>query len=611
MASINGTNYLWYYDHPYNVTLINDNTVVTKPVSVIPNRINFLNVFVGGKGRDNKLIKILSKNDFIKEYGKPDILKYGQPILNAYASIVDQFSYAYCMRVMPSDACYSNIFINAKYKVNDDGNFEVKIVTNASKMNNANHFQSIMDAQAKLEADEAGYKTVPLFAIRSLGRGSYGNSYRIRLTNAFTRKTQTFRRYLLELLDVEEGNVVVEAFEGCLYDHTSNVTSYLMEDVLDRDESGSQKIGILVNEDAWEVLYEEYKSCFKTAAEKVAMPELKQFDPIFGINNDQSTQPKLTIVTEENNILDRLDGITLVCGDNGSLDNPGDKTVDEIVEDLYLKAFAGELDKSIMSPRRTPVRFMLDANYPLSVKRAMVQLGLKRYDAMVYLDAGLITTHDEAIIFGEDTADLNYRIVSKSYQHYEIRDPFSGKRVPVTMTYDLACNLAKHIELYGSETAYTGETYATLKGAIKNSLVPVLDEYDEDLKEKLYDLRLNYYEAIAENVFCRGVQQTAQDLESDLSEESNMLLLLEIKDIAERETISRRYNFAEPEDRQLYGEVLTERIKPYRESVRSIEVFYDMSREEEMRNFIHCYIQLTFKTLLKSSIIEINVNSRV
>lgn len=611
MASINGTNYLWYYDHPYNVTLINDNTVVTKPVSVIPNRINFLNVFVGGKGRDNKLIKILSKNDFIKEYGKPDILKYGQPILNAYASIVDQFSYAYCMRVMPSDACYSNIFINAKYKVNDDGNFEVKIVTNASKMNNANHFQSIMDAQAKLEADEAGYKTVPLFAIRSLGRGSYGNSYRIRLTNVFTRKAQAFRRYLLELLDVEEGNVVVEAFEGCLYDHTSNVTSYLMEDVLDRDESGSQKIGILVNEDAWEVLYEEYKSCFKTADEKAKMPELKQFDPIFGINNDQSTQPKLTIVTEENNVLDRLDGITLVFGDNGSLDNPGDKTIDEIVEDLYLKAFAGELDKSIMSPRRTPVRFMLDANYPLSVKRAMVQLGLKRYDAMVYLDAGLITTHDEAIIFGEDTADLNYRIVSKSYQHYEIRDPFSGKRVPVTMTYDLACNLAKHIELYGSETAYTGETYATLKGAIKNSLVPVLDEYDEDLKEKLYDLRLNYYEAIAENVFCRGVQQTAQDLESDLSEESNMLLLLEIKDIAERETISRRYNFAEPEDRQLYGEVLTERIKPYRESVRSIEVFYDMSREEEMRNFIHCYIQLTFKTLLKSSIIEINVNSRV
>ena len=612
--AINGTNYLWYYDHPYNVTIINDNTVVERPKTSIPNRINFLSVFTCGKGRDNKLIKILNKNDFVKEYGRPDILKYGQPMLNAYGSIVDSYSYAYCMRVMPLNACYSNIIVCIKYKINDDGNFEVRIENNSIMgLNNESQFQGIMDGFNKFEEDEEGFKCIPLFALRSLGRGSYGNAYRIRLTNIFTRKEQPFRRYFLELLDVDEGNVVVESFEGCLYNHTSsaNTTSYLMSDVLDRDVEGTERLGIIVNEDAWETLYEEYAKCFKTAAEKAQLPELKQFDPIFGINNNKTVQPKLVISTEENCVLDRLDGIPMMNGNNGDFDNPGDKTIEEIVEELYIQAFAGKLDKSILSSRRTPVRFMLDANYPLNVKREMVNLGLKRYDCMVYLDAGLITTHDEAIIFGEDTVDLNYRIVSKHYQHYEIRDPFTGKRVPVTMTYDLACNLARHIEVNGSERAYAGETYATLKGAIKGSLVPVLDEYDEELKEKLYDLRLNYYEAVAENVFCRGVQQTAQDLESDLSEESNMILLFEIKDIAERETISRRYNFAEPEDRQLYAEILNERIKPYRESVRSIEVFYDMTKEEEQRNFIHCYIQLTFKTLLKSSIIEINVNSRV
>ena len=100
---INGTNYL-DYDHPYNVTIINDNTVIQRNNTVIPNRINFLNVFMGGKGRDNKLLKMMSKSQFVSEYGKPDASKYGQPILNAYASIVDQYSYAYCMRVMPNDA---------------------------------------------------------------------------------------------------------------------------------------------------------------------------------------------------------------------------------------------------------------------------------------------------------------------------------------------------------------------------------------------------------------------------------------------------------------------------------------------------------------------------
>ena len=608
---INGTNYL-DYDHPYNVTIINDNTVIQRNNTVIPNRINFLNVFMGGKGRDNKLLKMMSKSQFVSEYGKPDASKYGQPILNAYASIVDQYSYAYCMRVMPNDACYSNIIVLAKYKVNDDGNFEVKLETKGvGGLNNAANFQSIMDKERNDEADEAGFKTLPLFAVRSLGRGRYGNSYRIRLTNVFTRRNKVYRTYLFELLDVDEGNVVVESFEGCLYDQAVNNASYIMNDMVDRDVNGSSRVAVLVNEDAWEVMYEEYKTCFKNADEKETLPNIKHFDPIYGVGNNKVKQPKLVISTEEDAVLDRLDGISLLGGNDGILENPGDKTMEEIAEELYLKAFAGDLDRAILSARRTPIRFMLDANYPISVKRQMVQLGLKRYDCMVYLDAGLISSHDEAFIFGEETADLNYRIVSKSYQHYEIRDPFTGKRVPVTMTYDLACNLAKHIELYGSETAYTGETYATLKGAIKGSLVPVLDEADEDIKEKLYDLRLNYYEAIAENVFARGIQQTAQNDESDLSEENNMIMLLEIKEIAERETISRRYNFAEPEDRAQYSDVLNERIKPYRESVRSIDVFYDMTQEEERRSIIHCYIQLTFKTMIKSSIIEINVNSRV
>ncbi len=131
------------------------------------------------------------------------------------------------------------------------------------------------------------------------------------------------------------------------------------------------------------------------------------------------------------------------------------------------------------------------------------------------------------------------------------------------------------------------------------------------MKEKLYDAKLNYYEAVAENVFARATQQTAQSINSDLSEENNMLITLEIKDIAERETISRRYNFAEPSDRALFTEVLNERVKHLRELVRSVEVYYDMSAEEEAKSVIHCYIQVIFRTMAKSSIVEINVNKRV
>lgn len=596
------------YDHPFNVTIINDNSALERKSQVVPDRVNYLCVFVGGKGRDNKVLKMTTKADFIKEYGKPDALKYGQPILNAYASITDAYSHAYCMRVMPLDALYSNMIVSVKYKV-ADGNLEVKLVRETEMaLNNAGQFESIFMQKRNDEEDEAGYKTIPLMAVRSLGKGVYGDSLRVRLTGVFRKKSVIdYRPYRLEVLDVEEGNVVVETFDGCLYDYASNSRSLLLSDIVDGETSYSTRIGIHVNEDAFQMLYDEYVKLFE--GEECPISNYREFDPVFGYHNNQTKLPKLVINNEEFAI-DRIDGVPLMGGDDGSFAD-GIDLEGELLEDLYIKAFSGELDKNILSPRRVPVKYILDANYPLAVKRQIVQLAVARYDAFVYLDAGILTTHDEALIFGEDTIDLNYRIVSKGYQHYQIRDPFNGKKVEVTYTYHLASALARHIELVGSHVPFTGEAYALLSGAVKNSLLPVIDEYNEDMKEQLYDLRLNYYEALGENVYARGTQVTAQDLDSDLSEEHNMVMTLEIKDIAEKETISRRYNFAEPEDRQLFTEVLTERTKSYRDVVRSISVLYDMTEEEEARSILHCYVEITFKTIAKSSIVEININKRV
>lgn len=90
-----------------------------------------------------------------------------------------------------------------------------------------------------------------------------------------------------------------------------------------------------------------------------------------------------------------------------------------------------------------------------------------------------------------------------------------------------------------------------------------------------------------------------------------MMIVLEIKDIAERETIARRYNFADAEDRALFKEVLNERVRYMRELVQELDVLYNMSETEEKKSIIHCYIDVTFKSIFKSSIIEINVNKRV
>jgi hypothetical protein len=598
------------YEHPFNVTLINDNSAIPRPVQTVPERVNYLCVFAGGKGRDNKIVKITNKADFVKEYGKPDMLKYGQPILNAYASIVDAYSHAYCLRVMPFDACYANLFVSVKYKV-EDGILKVKYVRETEMgVNNQEHFEGVLDQKRNDEEDEAGFKTLPLMMIHCLGRGVWGNSLRVRFTNLFRRKTVIdYRQYRMEVIDADQGNVIIESFDGCLYDHAVEGRSYFLPDVVEGDSVYSDKVKVVANPDVFEDLYAVYAQLCEENGVENEVGNYKLFDPIFGVDNKKVKIPYMEIDNSEL-ALDRLDGVPLMGGDDGAFANGIDQD-SELLEDLYIKAFAGELDKNVLSSRRTPVKFMLDANYPLAVKRAMVNLALKRYDALVYLDAGIIHTHEEALIFGEDTKDMNYRIVSKCYQHYQIREPLYGKKVEVTMTYHLACALAKHCELNGSHIPFTGERYGLLTGAVRHSVLPVLDEYDENRKEELYDLRLNYYEALADDVYARGTQQTAQDLESDLSEEHNMIVTLEIKDIAEKETIATRYNFAEPSDRQLYTEVLTEKTKKYRDLVRSINVLYSMTKEEEARSVLHCYVEVVFKTIAKSSIVEININRRV
>ena len=51
---INDGNPIYNYDHPFNQTIINDNTIEHTVKTSVPDRVNYMCVFVGGKGRDNK-----------------------------------------------------------------------------------------------------------------------------------------------------------------------------------------------------------------------------------------------------------------------------------------------------------------------------------------------------------------------------------------------------------------------------------------------------------------------------------------------------------------------------------------------------------------------------
>ena len=133
-----------------------------------------------------------------------------------------------------------------------------------------------------------------------------------------------------------------------------------------------------------------------------------------------------------------------------------------------------------------------------------------------------------------------------------------------------------------------------------------------EIKEELYTNRFNFIECVSEDTYVRAVQGTSQSTWSDLSEENNVAVLLEMKRMLEEFVSSKLYNFAEAADRIRFTEDADRMFSSFRNrKVRSFDVYFDMNAFEEERSILHCYLAVVFRTMAKRGIIEIDINKRV
>ena len=389
--------------------------------------------------------------------------------------------------------------------------------------------------------------------------------------------------------------------------------SYFLDDLINDEDEGSTKINVYTDVDNFEKILEVYNT---NSENPDLIPETA--DILFGKNKLGVVINDINISTEQGSTvgtvisLDDVNGIPLESGDNGNF-GPGvdPSTKEQAIEDGYLAAFSGKLDKGVLSTRRFPVRYFYDANYSENVKSALIALVNKREDCQLYLDAGIQPSTEAILTWAEQLKGKRGRLISTECQHYDIKDPLTGKRITMTTTYFLASIMSRVLEENGLNTAITGEAYAKLSGHIKNSLYPIIDADDKEVKEKLYNLRVNYFEAIGENSFIRATQSTSQEINSDLSEENNMRVTLDIKRNLEAMNLSKIYNLAEPEDRKLFKEAADRLIAEYRGMCRDAQVDFAMNSYEEERSILHCYLSIVFKSMVKVGIIEIDINPRV
>ena len=321
-------------------------------------------------------------------------------------------------------------------------------------------------------------------------------------------------------------------------------------------------------------------------------------------------------------MFDSIKGLVLKNGNNGYFDTPrtvqddgGHQTtwtLEQEYEDALLKAYNGTHDRRILSPKRIPVSAFFDANYPYTVKNVIVDLAKTRNDCRVYLDTGIITSFSNSIVKGliKNYGVFDNHMVSVDVQNYEVREYSTNKRCNVTISYFTSGEYVDHITENGMHIPFVRGN-CTLTGHIKDSLQPIVEEYDNDLKERLYNNRLNYFECIGENTFYRAVQNTTQKAETDLLEESDSTILYTLKRMVEKDTESQIYNFSDESVRKDFVTVEKAKYASWIGSiVQSLEFNFATSEYEFNHSILHLYLAVVFRGLTKKAIIEIDINKR-
>lgn len=625
------------HKYPHQMVQINDNTEVVDTYSAMSDdRTAMLCVFASPKGRDNKVITISEggAQAFVEEFGLGAFATYGQPLLNAYRVAASGAASVHCLRVTPENASYSNTTIIAKYKVtpavpgdetNPDGTpatLEVAFFAKSSddELTSLDDLDIACTVSPDVDAD--GFTAVKLFTIASQGKGVYGKNFRIRLTADRTSdKENPYKNYFLGVYTNENGLTQKEQFSVVFdEDATYNGESKFADDLVNDLTDGSTRVKMLSFMDGFLALYEAYKS-----VQPDCPLSFSEFDPFFGLNkNTKAPLPGYTVIseaeaapaddTEAAVALSATNGVALTGGSDGDLASTDATVREAALKNLYLQAFSGNLDPTIKSKNRFPSTMILDANFPVEVKLAIASLAVTRTDCMAILDCGTsITTKSSVLPWVKENigSAVANRVITIEGYCMKVRDPYSKKTVTVTSTWWLAGRYPAHILQYGGKhKPLAGNVYGIISDYIPNSIYPLFDEdLDSVEMDELAENHINFAKYNPNQVTVRATQDTFQSKQSALSEQNNVLILLDVKRDCERVAAHNEYDFTDPSDIARFNTALDTITSKYAAAqVTSISANFAQNDWEKERNILHLYVSIVNKGLVRTTIIEIDVN---
>lgn len=227
------------------------------------------------------------------------------------------------------------------------------------------------------KANLDGWHTVPLFYVRSTGRGKYGNKYAIRIQrDADFEYENNLKTYGFGLIERDLVTAAKNYFSGTLVPTTKYNASTVIDDVIGSYSTGSCPIYIKSFEESMVELFEAYRKTVKYNNEKIAgaeddswlkndaeiieahtyalnlvqsleeygsMENIDQFDPIFGYRmNSQLPLPYYDNLTADGSLI--TSGNTYVIGETNEETGKGKSTTQATGNYLHTEYTAADTE---------------------------------------------------------------------------------------------------------------------------------------------------------------------------------------------------------------------------------------------------------------------------
>jgi phage tail sheath protein FI len=557
------------------------------------------------KGRDNELIFVGSRAEFVSEWGDPNIVDYGKnfgqgPYI-AY-NFLGESGALYWMRILPDDATFSNLRIDTQLAAGD--------ATTSISITYVDNINTVGELQSNLQTDG---DTKPLAFIYPIGRGDYYNGIGIRITEAANPTLDGV--YILDIYEkqADGDDVIIESFSVSFDPNAvdNGGDSLFIVSVLETyssmlraemelpsgeytdgykliaknfdNEIGNVEVdiaGATITDDKqdfsdWQKTPATGNSNFVVVAKDARGNEVWGWmGESSGVDNETvtvyptrnltaatpgwvgqttefvETDPATYKIRESNaSVADAFASsipVPLRKGSEGSLRTATGAVDTAEAETLLEQAYTGLIDDDMLDPELIYFSLVFDAGYPDDVKSAISTLVQTRKDCVAIIDNSDNTTVGDALSRRTNINTFNNFYVTMYECFNKVSDPFTGSDIWFSPIYHMSYLIPRNdnvAEIWFAAAGFNRAAIDTIKDLRFN---PRLGQRDQ-----LYLKQLNPIVKFAQGYVVWG-QLTSQAKPSALQDLNIVRLVLFCKRALEQYC---RFFIFEQNDQVTWGQV--------------------------------------------------------